>query len=64
MVTILDDVQNKLVELVAIFSIQQNGENRGVEGTAGHLLKQLDDSKMTAMKQQVADDILAQFGFK
>ncbi len=62
--TILDDVQSKLVELVVIFGIQQNGENRGVEGTAGHLLKQLDESQKTAMKQQVADDILAQFGFK
>jgi len=64
LVAILDDVQSKLVELVVIFGIQQNGENRSVEGTAGHLLKQLDESKKTAMKQQVADDILAQFGFK
>ncbi len=64
LVAILDDVQSKLVELVVIFGIQQNGENSSVEGTAGHLLKQLDESKKTAMKQQVADDILAQFGFK
>ncbi|MBK9305828.1 MAG: protein phosphatase CheZ [Nitrospira sp.] len=64
LVTILDDVQSKLVELVVIFGIQQNGEPTGVDGTAGHLLKQLDESKKTAMKQQVADDILAQFGFK
>ena len=62
--TILDDVQSKLVERVVIFGIQQNEENTGVEGTAGHLLKQLDESKKTAVKQQVAIDILAQFGFK
>ena len=42
----------------------QNGENRGVEETAGNLLRQLDQSKKRAMKQQVADDILVQFGFK
>ncbi|NJL17324.1 MAG: protein phosphatase CheZ [Nitrospira sp.] len=64
LVTILDDVQSKLVELVVIFGIQHNGESTSAEGTAGHLLKQLEESKKTAMKQQVADDILAQFGFK
>jgi chemotaxis protein CheZ len=61
---ILDDVASKLADLVVIFGIEQNRENRGGEGSAGHLLKQLDASKVTAMKQQVADDILAQFGFK
>ncbi|MGE0468457.1 MAG: protein phosphatase CheZ [Nitrospira sp.] len=64
LVVILDDVQSKLVELVVLFGIQPNEESRSCEGTAGHLLKQLDESKKTAMKQQVADDILAQFGFK
>lgn len=64
LVTILDEVQSKLVELVVIFGIQHNGESTSAEGTAGHLLKQLEESKKTAMKQQVADDILAQFGFK
>jgi chemotaxis protein CheZ len=34
------------------------------DGAAGELLKQLEESKTTAMKQTVADDILAQFGFK
>ncbi|MDH4084031.1 MAG: hypothetical protein OEY60_03585 [Nitrospira sp.] len=64
LVTILDEVQSKLLELVVIFGIQQNGENTGTKGTAGQLLKQPEESKKTAMKQQVADDILAQFGFK
>lgn len=64
LVTILDEVQSKLVELVVTFGIQQNRAETGAEGTAGDLLKQLEESKRTAMKQQVADDILAQFGFK
>jgi chemotaxis protein CheZ len=64
LVAILDEVQNKLVELVVIFGIQPNGAETSTEGTAGDLLKQLEESKKTAMKQQVADDILAQFGFK
>jgi chemotaxis protein CheZ len=64
LVAILDEVQNKLVALVVIFGIRQNGDHAGTEGTAGDFLKQLEESQKTAMKQQVADDILAQFGFK
>lgn len=64
LVAILDEVQNKLMELVVVFGLQQSGETAGTEDTAGKLLKQLEASKTTAMKQQVADDILAQFGFK
>jgi chemotaxis protein CheZ len=64
LVTILDEVQRKLMELVVVFGIQQNGECPTDNGTAGELLKQLEASNTTAMKQQVADDILAQFGFK
>lgn len=64
LVTILDEVQSKLVELVVIFGIQKTGAETVTEGTAGDLLKHLEESKKTAMKQQVADDILAQFGFK
>ncbi|MDH4300711.1 MAG: protein phosphatase CheZ, partial [Nitrospira sp.] len=64
LVTILDEVQGKLVELVVIFGLQQSGNGSTASGTAGDLLKQLEASNTTAMKQQVADDILAQFGFK
>lgn len=64
LVTILDEVQGRLVELVVTFGIQQNRAETGAQGTAGDLLKQLEESKKTAMKQQVADEILAQFGFK
>lgn len=64
LVTILGEVQDRLMELVVVFGLQQNGEKTAVQSTAGQLLKQLEDSKTTAMKQRVTDDILAQFGFK
>ncbi|CUS31502.1 protein phosphatase CheZ [Candidatus Nitrospira nitrificans] len=64
LVVILDEVQGKLMELVVVFGLQGKGEAASDAGTAGHLLKQLEESKTTAMQQKVADDILAQFGFK
>jgi chemotaxis protein CheZ len=64
LVIIFDEVQDKLMKLVVVFGLQQNGETAVAVGQAGDLLKQLEESKTTSMKQQVADDILAQFGFK
>ncbi len=64
LVTILNEVQGKLMELVVVFGLQQNNRASTDSGTAGELLKQLEESKTTAMQQKVADDILAQFGFK
>jgi chemotaxis protein CheZ len=64
LVTILDDVQGKLMELVVVFGIQQKAADPVTAGKAGEMLKQLEESKTTSMKQHVADDILAQFGFK
>jgi chemotaxis protein CheZ len=64
LVTILDEVQRRLMELIVIFGLQQNGGGAADVGIAGDLLKQLEESNTTAMKQQVADDILAQCGFK
>jgi chemotaxis protein CheZ len=64
LVTILDDVQDKLLKLVVVFGIQQDAENAAVTGKTADMLKQLDDMKSTSMKQNVADSILAQFGFK
>lgn len=64
LVAILDEVQGKLMELVVVFGFQEScGTARDV-GPAGHLPKQLEESKTTVMKQRAADDILAQFGFK
>jgi chemotaxis protein CheZ len=64
LVGILDEVQGKLMELVVVFGLQESCEVAHDAGTAGCLLKQPEESKTTAMKQKVADDILAQFGFK
>ena len=64
LVTILDEVQGKLMKLVVVFGLQGNSEAASDVGTAGDLLKQLEESKTTSMQQKVADDILAQFGFK
>jgi chemotaxis protein CheZ len=64
LVTILDDVQGKLIELVVVFGLQEKPDVASEAGVAGDLLKQLEESKTTSMKQKVADDILAQFGFK
>ena len=64
LVAILDEVQGKLMELIVVFGLQESCEAARDAGTAEHLLKQLEESKTAAMKQQVADDILAQFGFK
>jgi chemotaxis protein CheZ len=64
LVVILDDVRDKLVELVVVFGIRQDADGAAPAGKTGELLKQLEESKTTSMKQHVADDILAQFGFK
>lgn len=61
---ILNDVQDKLMQLVVVFGIQGDVNGSAVTGKTGELLKQLEESKTTAIKQNVADEILAQFGFK
>jgi chemotaxis protein CheZ len=61
---ILNDVQDKLMELVVVFGIQEDANGGMATGKTGELLRQLEQSKTTAMKQNVADEILAQFGFK
>jgi chemotaxis protein CheZ len=64
LVTILSDVQDKLMELVVVFGVQNTAKTGETAGKSGELLKQLEQSKTMAMKQDVADEILAQFGFK
>ena len=65
LVTILNEIQHKLLKLVVIFGIQQkkdggggNGEGRGYE-----MLRQLETSKTTALQQELVDDIMSEFGF-
>ena len=64
LVGILNDVQDKLMELVVVFGIQKDVNGGSVTGETDKLLQQLEASKTTAIKQNVADEILAQFGFK
>ncbi|BCA54764.1 putative Chemotaxis regulator CheZ [Nitrospira sp. KM1] len=64
LVTILDDVQHKLMELVVVFGLEQHGSDSPSTGKADEMLKQLEASKSMAMKQDLADEILSEFGFK
>ena len=64
LVTIIEDVQCKLVELVVVFGLKQGGTPPEGQGKAGEMLKQLEASKSTAIKQDLADELLSEFGFK
>ena len=65
LVTILEDVQHKLLKLVVIFGLKQEQENAKAEheGRGHEMLKQLEASNKTAMDQNLVDDILGEFGF-
>ena len=64
LVNIVEDVQCKLVELVVVFGLKQEGAASGTQGKAGEMLRQLEASKSTAIKQDLADELLSEFGFK
>lgn len=64
LVTIVEDVQCKLVELVVVFGLKQEGAASQTQGKAGEMLRQLEASKSTAIKQDLADELLSEFGFK
>lgn len=64
LVTIVEDVQCKLVELVVVFGLKQEGTAPETQGKAGEMLRQLEASKSTAIKQDLADELLSEFGFK
>jgi chemotaxis protein CheZ len=64
LVTILNDVQDKLMKLVVVFGPKTDAGNGGADDKSQEMLKQLEASKTMAMKQDVADEILAQYGFK
>ena len=63
LVTIVEDVQCKLVELVVVFGLKQDGAAPETHGKAGEMLRQLEASKSMAMKQDLADELLSEFGF-
>ncbi|MGH7230375.1 MAG: protein phosphatase CheZ [Nitrospiraceae bacterium] len=62
-VTILDDVQHKLLEIVVTFGLKREGVQPPANGRASEMLKQLEASRSTALKQNLVDDILGEFGF-
>ena len=64
LVTIVEDVQAKLLELVVVFGLKQGGTAPEIQGKAGEMLRQLEASKSTAIKQELADELLSEFGFK
>ncbi len=64
LVTIVEDVQCKLVELVVVFGLKQEGVAPDTQGKAGEMLWQLEASKSTAIKQDLANELLSEFGFK
>jgi chemotaxis protein CheZ len=64
LVTIIEEVQCKLMELVVVFGLKQEGAAPDTQGKAGELLRQLEASKSMAIKQDLADELLSEFGFK
>ena len=63
LVTILDEVEHKLLQLVVVFGPYQKQVTKQDEGKASEMLKQLEATKNTSMNQDLADEILKQFGF-
>ncbi len=64
LVTILNEVQHKLLKLVVIFGIKKKKDGMaGNDGGRGsEMLRQLEASKTTALEQNLVDDILSEFG--
>ena len=60
---IIDEVEHKLLQLVVVFGPYQEQASQQDEGKATQMLKQLEAAKITAMNQDLADEILKQFGF-
>ncbi len=64
LVTILNEVQHKLLKLVVIFGIKQKKDGGPAKdgGRGYEMLRQLESSKTTALEQNLVDDIMAEFG--
>ena len=63
LVTIMDDVQHKLLKLVVIFGLKQDQVKAKHEDRGHEMLKQLEASSNTGLEQNLVDDILGEFGF-
>jgi chemotaxis protein CheZ len=61
---IIDEVEHKLLQLVVVFGpYQKQAAAQKDQGKATHILKQLEAAKSTAIDQDLADEILKEFGF-
>ena len=63
LVTILNEVQHKLLKLVVVFGIKKKKDGAKDDGRGTEMLRQLEASKTTALKQDLVDDIMSEFGF-
>ncbi|GAB1724332.1 MAG: hypothetical protein GDA65_10530 [Nitrospira sp. CR1.1] len=63
LVTILQEVEHKLLQLVVVFGPYQKQAAKNEQDKASQMLKQLEATKNTSMNQDLADEILKQFGF-
>lgn len=69
LVTILDDVQHKLLKLVVVFGLKEKEitdakSNENSKDERGYeMLKQLEQTRDTSLQQNLVDDILGEFGF-
>jgi chemotaxis protein CheZ len=65
LVTILNEIQHKLLKLVVIFGIKQKKEHGGSkgEGRGYEMLRQLEATKTSALQQDLVDSIMSEFGF-
>ncbi len=63
LVTILREVEHKLLQLVVVFGPYQKQAAKKEQDKASQMLKQLEATKNTSMNQDLADEILKQFGF-
>ncbi|MBI3603495.1 MAG: protein phosphatase CheZ [Nitrospirae bacterium] len=62
-VAILEDVEHKLLEMIVVFGLKQEGGQAVHDGKATEMLKQLEASRSTALKQDLVNNILDEFGF-
>lgn len=63
LMTVLQEVEHKLLKLLLVFGAKQNGLVASDDGKTGEMLKWLEQSKTTALKQDLVDDVLTQLGF-
>lgn len=63
LVAILDEVEHRLLQLVVVFGPYQKQAAKTDQSKASEMLKQLEATKNTSMDQDLADEILKQFGF-